>query len=72
MATVARAVELARTVKQQTGEAPRIVVRGGKYFLNQAVALTPADSGLRIEATQGEEAVLYAGRRLTGWKPEGP
>lgn len=71
VATVARAVELARTVKQQTGEAPRIVVRGGKYFLNQAVALTPADSGLRIEATQGEEAVLYAGRRLTGWKPEG-
>lgn len=71
VATLGRAVELARALKQQGGDRVRIVVRGGKYFLDKALALTPADSGLRIEAAAGEEAVLYAGRRLTGWQPEG-
>ena len=48
----------------------RIVVRGGVYFLEDAVSLAAPDSGLTVEAAAGEEAILYGGKRIVGWQPE--
>jgi Right handed beta helix region len=66
VATLARAIELARQAK----EARRIVVHGGEYF-ETAVTLTALDSGLEIEAAPGGKPVFYGGRRVTGWRQEG-
>jgi len=44
------------------------LVRGGKYFLREPLLLEPRDSGVTIEAVQGEEAMLCGGRKVTGWQ----
>lgn len=49
----------------------RIVVSGGDYHLSSPLTLTPADSGLRIEAAPGERPALYGGTRIEGWRPDG-
>lgn len=71
-ATVAKARDALRASKAK-GEASggRIIVRGGAYFLDSTLELTPEDSGLTIEAAPGEEPVLYGGRRVTDWKRDG-
>ncbi len=53
------------------GARKQIVVRGGEYFLPAPLTLDHRDAGLSIEAAPGEEAVLYGGRRVTGWAPGG-
>lgn len=67
-ATLVRARDAARAAKVSQ---PRIVVRGGDYFLAATLELTAADSGLTIEAASREQPVLYAGRRITGWHKDG-
>lgn len=69
-AALADALDHARAVRQ-AGAAPRIVIHAGQYFLREPLRLGPADSGLRLEAARGEEATLYAGRRLDNWQPAG-
>jgi hypothetical protein len=66
VATLARAIELARG---KSG-ARRIVVRGGAYY-DVGVQLDGQDSGLTIEAAAGETPILYGGRQVTGWQPDG-
>lgn len=69
-ATVPRAVQAAREWKQKnqgTG-APGIMLRGGLYFLEKPLVLTPEDSGLKLAAYKGEQPVLSGGRRIEGWK----
>ena len=54
------------------GDAPRrILVQGGNYFLPRPLVLGPEDSGLSLEATTGEAAVLYGGRRIAEWQRDG-
>lgn len=48
----------------------RIVVRGGAYY-GVTVELGPQDSGLTIEAAEGESPVLYGGKRIAGWEKDG-
>lgn len=67
-ATLEHAVDAAREVG--AGTARRIVVRGGAYY-EVAVTLDERDSGLTIEAAAGETPVLYGGRVVSGWQPEG-
>lgn len=49
----------------------RVLVHGGEYFLEETLALDARDSGLAIESAGDGEAILYGGRRLTGWAPDG-
>ena len=53
LATLQRAIEVARS---GSGDGRRIVVRGGAYY-DVAVVLDDRDSGLTIEATEGEEPI---------------
>ncbi|MCF7707607.1 MAG: right-handed parallel beta-helix repeat-containing protein [Verrucomicrobia bacterium] len=62
---VSDAVSKLRELK--TAETKRIIVRGGEYY-NVCLNLDSRDSGLVIEAAEGETPVLYGGQPLTGWK----
>lgn len=70
LATLSAARDAAR--KLPSGEARRIVVAGGKYFLAETLVLDARDSGLSIEAAPDETPLLYGGRRITGWQKDGP
>jgi hypothetical protein len=59
--TLQKAQTLARAAKPST-----ILLRAGTYYLGQTLALTPQDSGLTIQAYNGERAVL------SGAMPMGP
>ncbi|MBB6730917.1 right-handed parallel beta-helix repeat-containing protein [Cohnella zeiphila] len=61
---------LSRTRKAETGAFRRIVVRGGSYY-DVALELTERDSGLTIEAYEGEHPVLYGGKPLVQWERRG-
>jgi hypothetical protein len=52
------------------GDAKRVVLRGGTYIIAEPLVLTPANSGLTIEAHPGEQPVLSGGRRIEGWRKE--
>jgi hypothetical protein len=65
-ATLAKARDAARAPKPA-----RVVVHGGRYFLDAPLDLTAADSGLVIEAAPRETPVLVGGRRITGWERDG-
>ena len=76
-ATLARARDAVRELKKTHHgliEPVTIVVRGGKYVLDESLVLTEQDSGTRAcpvtyTAYPGETPVLSGGRRLTGWQP---
>ena len=66
VATLAKARDISRQSKP--GEKKRIIVRAGRYALTESVLFDARDSGLTIEAAPGEEAIIYGGRRITGWQ----
>jgi hypothetical protein len=70
-ATPARALKATRDLRQK-GSPPTqrlsVRIRGGSYFLDQPLVLTPADSGLELAAYPGEAPVLSGGRPVTGWR----
>ncbi len=68
-ATPAAALGAAR--KAETPAPKCIVLRGGDYFIEEPLRLSNQDSGLTVEAAPGEAVVLYGGRRVTGWRPDG-
>jgi len=81
-ATLQRARDAVRELKaldKREGRRPRDVVvmlRGGRYFLDQTLVLGPEDSGAKghpvvYTAYPGERPVISGGRRITGWRKEG-
>lgn len=73
LATVPAALAKSRQWRSTAGTSaitPRIVLRGGNYFLNEPLVLKPGDSGLTIEAYANEKPVLSGGRLVSGWKEE--
>jgi hypothetical protein len=73
--TLARARDAVRELKarQAHKEPITVLVRGGKYYLNETLAFEREDSGSReapvtYEAYPGEKPVLSGGRRVQGWK----
>ncbi len=66
--TLAAARDAARNA---AGGPHRIVVLPGEYFLAAPLELDRRDDGLVIEAEPGGSAVLYGGRRVTGWQRDG-
>ena len=74
LATIGAARDAVRKLKTNALDRDVIVqVRGGTYYLNQPIVLTPADSGtaehpITYMAYPGERPVLSGGRPVTGWK----
>jgi len=66
--TFTRARDLLR--KASDAAPKKMIVRGGEYY-DVALELGPEDSGLVIQAAQGETPVLYGGRLVTGWQQDG-
>ena len=72
-ATIQHAIDAARNTKPGT---PRtICLRGGTYYLDKPVEVTPPDSGtveapLMIEPYPNEKPVLSGGREVKDWKAE--
>ncbi|NLF69093.1 MAG: right-handed parallel beta-helix repeat-containing protein [Candidatus Anammoximicrobium sp.] len=69
LASLHKAVESLR--QQAVGQPRRIVLQPGGYYLERPVDLGPAGSGLTIEAAKDARAVLYGGRRISGWRRDG-
>jgi hypothetical protein len=55
----------------EPGKPRRIVLASGSYYLDQPVVLDARDGGLTIETAEPGKAVLYGGRPITGWQPDG-
>jgi len=77
-ATLARARDAVRELKANAeGQTPapiKVLVRGGKYFLNEPLVFTSSDSGPQASpivyaAYPGEKPILSGGRKITGWQP---
>jgi parallel beta-helix repeat protein len=75
-ATLYRARDAVRELKnkQAPAESVTVIVRGGKYFLDQTLTFGEEDSGsrefpIRYQGCAGEKVVLSGGKRVTGWKP---
>jgi len=75
-ATLARARDAVREMKAKKAlkEPVTIMVRSGKYFLEQTLVLGSEDSGtqdcpITYTAYPGEKPILSGGRKITGWKP---
>jgi hypothetical protein len=74
-ATPARARDAARKARREganRGLGVGVVLRGGTYYLDRPLRLTPEDSGTESAPTfwyayPGEKPVLSGGKRLTGW-----
>ena len=74
VATLGRAVELARAARGTRQDGYTVLVRAGTYYLPDTLALGPQDSGTaerptRLAAWPGETPRLVAGRRLSAWTP---
>ena len=54
------------------GEKRRIILHAGTYWMTEPLVLEPLDSGLTIEAAPAEQVALSGGRRIDGWRSEGP
>lgn len=75
-ASLARAQKAARELKQREPNRERsitVLVRGGLYFLDSPLILTPEDSGTReapvVYAAYGDEKAIFSGGvRLSGFK----
>ena len=67
LATLAKAVAFCR---EAGARGSRIRLFWGDYF-DVSVTLTEEDSGLTIEAVEGETPVLYGGRLIANWRPDG-
>jgi hypothetical protein len=77
-ATLGRARDAVREWKSRPGGQVKslihVLVRGGKYFLNESIVFTSDDSGTQkspivYAAYPGEKPVVSGGRKITGWQP---
>jgi len=76
-ATLRRARDVVRALKGESGRLRRpitVMVRGGKYFLEEPLLLGPEDSGTREcpvtwSAYADEKPVISGGRAVRSWKP---
>jgi len=74
-ATLEKARDALRAIDRQGRTTPRVVmVRGGKYFLDDTLVLGPKDAGTAeapvvFTAYPGEKPILSGGQKVTGWQP---
>jgi hypothetical protein len=74
-ATIEKARQAVRSVnRQMTGDVV-VVLRGGNYRIDRAIAFEPEDSGsgghnVIYRAQAGEMPVISGGKPVVGWKPD--
>lgn len=68
-ASLTTARDAARKVGVQ--ELRTIVMTEGRYYQNEPLVLTPLDNGLTIRAASGTRPVIYGGKRIAHWQPDG-
>ncbi len=74
-ATLARALDAVRGEKASGLKEPlTVMVRGGKYYLEETLVLGADDGGTQrspvtFTAYPGEKPILSGGRKITGWTP---
>lgn len=68
LASLATAMEASR---RQAGQPRRIVLSGGRYYVDKPIVLDSRDSGLTIEGAGAGQTIIYGGRKITGWRKEG-
>jgi len=68
LASVAAAVSASR---KQPDQPRQIIIAPGRYFVEKMVSLDPTDSGLTIQGAGQAKTILYGGRPITGWRPDG-
>ena len=65
-------LEAARDAARKAGSGPHtITVLPGDYYLDKPLVLDAQDSGLTLETTATNGAVLYGGRPVIGWRRDG-
>ena len=72
LASPKRTIPGALVVTRSRGSpSPTIILRGGTYYINATIDLTPADSGLTITAYSGETPVISGGLpvAVSAWSP---
>jgi hypothetical protein len=69
LASVQKAVETARALRQPGGPRVHLVIAPGDYRLERTIELGPADSGLVIAGSPANDTVLSGGLRIVGWAP---
>lgn len=75
-ATLTRARDAVRQLNRSLGQDIKVVLRGGRYLMEQPLVLEPQDSGnettrIIYEAYPGETPLLSGGRVISGFKPLG-
>ena len=73
-ATLKRARDALRELKAPLKGPRTVMVRGGKYFLDQPLVFDSSDRGngqspIIYRPYGNEKPILSGGRKLTGWKP---
>ena len=74
-ATLEKARDALRAIDRKGRTTPLVVmVRGGKYFLDDTLVIGPKDAGTAeapvvYTAYPGEKPILSGGRKMTGWQP---
>ena len=73
-ATLARAQDAMRQMTAKDPGSRTVMVRGGRYFLDEPLTFGPQDSGskespVRYIAYDREQPILSGGKRLADWKP---
>ena len=68
-ATLAATLEASRL----DGTPPRRIILGpGRHYVNQTVVLDARDAGLTVAGAGAGQTIVYGGRRITGWRQDGP
>jgi len=73
-ATLKKARDALRELKEEKQSPYTVMVRGGKYFLDETLVLGHQDGGTRespvtYTAYPDEKPILSGGRKVEGWKP---
>ena len=74
-ATLEKARDALRAIDRKGWTTPLLVlVRGGKYFLDDTLVMGPKDAGTAecpviYTAYPGEKPIVSGGRKVTGWRP---
>ena len=60
-----------KSARASGGSTNEIVFAPGRHYLSATLVLDARDSGLALRAEKPGKTILYGGRKLSGWRPDG-
>lgn len=57
--------------RKQPAQPRQIILAPGRYYVEKTLSLDPTDSRLTIQGAGQGKTILYGGRQITGWRPDG-